>query len=88
MFKLDRDNYYVDIDLLMDKCKIESQEQEEDKTHLNVFKYEIYKMFLTRLLDEYEDNESTGLGSLTDTPISFNIVLNTLLHEKIIKILE
>lgn len=89
MFNLDKSKYYVDVELMLDLCRIEKDENsEDDTTQINVFKYELYKMFLTRVLDEFTEDESGSLMPLGTNSISFDIALNTLLKTEIIKILE
>lgn len=89
MFNLSKNNYYVDVELMLDLCRIEKYEEIEDEsTHINVFKYELYKMFLNRVLDEFAEDEGGSLMPLGNNTISFDIALNTLLKTEIIKILE
>lgn len=89
MFNLDKNSYYVDVELMLELCRIEKDENDEDEsTQINVFKYELYKMFLTRVLDEFAETDEDSIVPLSGNSVSFDIALNTLLKTEIIKILE
>jgi hypothetical protein len=84
-------NYYLDIDSTIEKCKTDrdvKDEDGEDVTIINVFKYELIKMMLDRVLDEFDDEEDDNiLSSLKGKKgsISFNLAFNTLYHYGVIK---
>ena len=80
-------HYYIDIDAITDSCKIEKpptrgaakSKGENENTEINIFKYEILKLCLERVLSEYEEvDEELGELSQKDSSISFRIGLNTL----------
>ena len=90
MIDLNRD-YYIDIDGLIDKCRTGKTIEDEDGgdvMEINVFKYELLKMMLDRVINEIDDmGDDDVLSSFKKTPgtLSFNIALNTLLQYEIIK---
>jgi hypothetical protein len=83
--------YYIDIDGITEKCKIEETTKEEEdglKTlEINLFKYDIIKMCLERILNEFNevdvDEEIAFLSENTISP-SFKIAFNTLIKNKIL----
>jgi hypothetical protein len=81
-------HYYIDIDAITDSCKIEKPAKgkgENENTEINIFKYEILKLCLERILSEYEEvDEELGELSQKDSSISFRIGLNTLLKYDIL----
>ena len=82
-------NYYIDIDGITDKCKTGNTIKDEDNNEtleVNIFKYEIIKMCLERILNDYEDvDEEIGVFGQKDTSISFKIAFNTLIKNEILK---
>ncbi len=88
-------NYYIDIDGITDKCRttksVKDEEENEDidssdgSIEINIFKYEMIKMCIERVLSEYEeDDESMGVFGKEKTPMSFKIAFNTLIKYGII----
>jgi hypothetical protein len=87
--------YYIDIDGITDKCRtgytIKDEELNEEEseltetTEINIFKYEIIKMCLERVLGEIDevDDELGAFGKNTSTT-SFKIAFNTLIKHKIL----
>jgi hypothetical protein len=52
---------------------------------LNVFKYEIFKSCIERILSEYEDvDEKLGVLGMESSNISFKLAYNTLLKYNIL----
>jgi hypothetical protein len=82
-------NYYIDIDGITDKCKTGNTIKDEDNNEtleVNIFKYEVIKMCLERILNDYEDvDEEIGVFAQKDTSISFKIAFNTLIKNEILK---
>lgn len=86
-------HYYIDLDAVTDRCRIESikKQEEEDEDgddgagSLNIFKYEIVKMCLERILGEYDedDNDSDIFGAKKASQ-SFKIAFNTLIKYEIL----
>ena len=84
-------HYYIDLDAVTDRCRIEpikksEIEEDEDSTgSLNIFKYEIVKMCLERVLGEYDedDNDSDIFGAKKASQ-SFKIAFNTLIKYEIL----
>jgi hypothetical protein len=82
-------NYYIDIDGITEKCKTGNTVKDEDNNEtleVNIFKYEVIKMCLERVLNDYEDvDEEIGVFAQKDTSISFKIAFNTLIKNEILK---
>jgi hypothetical protein len=84
-------NYYLDIDSIMEKCKTGStivDENGKEVNEINIFKYELIKLMIERILDEFEDEtEDDVLSSLKGKKgsLSFNLAFNTLYQYGIIK---
>ena len=89
MVELFGKNYYIDLDGITEKCrtgnKIETEDTDEDTLEINIFKYEIIKMCLERVLGEVDepDDELGAFGKNTATT-SFKIAFNTLIKYKIL----
>lgn len=87
--------YYIDIDAISEKCQIQSKKIEdetengktEDKSvlEINIFKYEIIKMCIDRLLAEYDDENEDEIFKEKKMTNSFKIAFNTLINYEIIK---
>lgn len=83
-------NYYLDIDGIVDKCKTGGtlkDDEGEDVIEINVFKYELIKMMLERVLNEFDDpEEDVVMSSFKENSksISFNLAFNTLIRYEII----
>jgi hypothetical protein len=90
--------YYIDIDRITEECRIEvSSERDQDVEEseitnnqdetqtINIFKYELLKMFIERILSEnFEDDESIGAFASDSTTLSFKIAFNTLIKNQIL----
>jgi hypothetical protein len=83
--------YYIDIDGITEKCrygtKIKEDDEESETTEINIFKYEIIKMCLDRVLFDSEDmDEQMGPFSTSSSPgmVSFKIAFNTLIKYEIL----
>jgi hypothetical protein len=62
----------------------ENSSEDESQT-INIFKYEIIKMCIDRILDEVDDvDEEMGPFASNSTTTSFKIAFNTLLKNQII----
>jgi hypothetical protein len=90
MLELFGKTYHIDIDAITEKCRtepvIKEEEDEEESTlQINIFKYEIIKMCLDRILNEYDetDDELGPFGANT-TNASFKIAFNTLIKYEIL----
>ena len=90
MHKFHGKDYYIDIDGIVEKCRTGgtiSDEDGKDVIEINVFKYELIKMMLDRVLNEFEDEgDDDMLSSLKNGPgsLSFNLAFNTLIQYGII----
>jgi hypothetical protein len=90
MVELFGKNYYLDIDGISDRCRTGDEVKDEegrDITEINIFKYEVIKMCIDRVLSEYDDSEDEGLGkfgSMKPVSISFKIAFNTLIKNQIL----
>jgi hypothetical protein len=87
-------NYYIDFDGITDKCRInkkktkktQPESEDSDSIEVNIFKYEIIKMCLDRVLNEFENvDEEMGLFAQNDTTVSFKLAFNSLIKNDIIK---
>lgn len=85
--------YYLNLDIITEKCKVDYNEQEIDENseieekgiEINIFKYEILKMCIERVLDEPATNdENLGLLGQNEFPASFKIAFNTLINYEIL----
>ncbi len=83
--------YYIDLDGITDNCRtgrtIKDDEDEDDEgtLEINVFKYEIIKMCLDRVLGEIDEvDDELGAFGKNATTISFKIAFNTLIKNKIL----
>ncbi len=86
-------HYYIDLDAVTDRCRIEPikkhEEDDEDGDDstgsLNIFKYEIVKMCLERVLGEYdEDDDDSNIFGAKRASQSFKIAFNTLIKYEIL----
>lgn len=81
--------YYIDLDGITEKCRIETnleKDSENEEIAINLFKYELIKLCIERILSEdVEIDESLGVfGSSTNIPISFKLAFNTLIKYEIL----
>jgi len=77
-------SYYIDFDKITEKCEIKEKEGDEG-IEINVFKYELIKMCLQRVLEDgYNDDDEISSFKLKPESISFKLALNTLIKNKII----
>ena len=77
-------DYYIDIDGITEKCRIKSTE-ESDSVEINLFKYELIKLCIERVLNSFDDvDEQMGPFAQNDTGISFKIAFNTLIKNQIL----
>ncbi len=81
-------NYYIDIDAISKKCQTGGQIQNEDGTttlEINLFKYEILKSCVERVLNEYvENDEELGEFGSNGLSVSFKLAYNTLIKYEIL----
>lgn len=78
-------HYYIDLESVSDTCRINKSVDDEGGMEINIFKYEIIKMCLERVLNEYEEiDEDMGLFSSKDTSVSFRLAFNTLIKNNIL----
>jgi hypothetical protein len=81
-------SYYIDLDGITDKCRTGNNikdEDGEDVTEVNIFKYEVIKMCLDRILSEFTDpDEELGAFAQNNTTVSFKIAFNTLIKNQIL----
>jgi len=86
--------YYIDVNRITEECRIEVKDEqnqndensgEEDTQTINIFKYELLKIFIERILSEnFEDDETIGSFGSDSTTISFKIAFNTLIKNQIL----
>ncbi len=81
-------NYYIDIDGISKKCQTGNQIENDDGTttlEINIFKYEIIKTCIERVLNEYnEADEDLGEFGSNGLSISFKMAFNTLIKYEIL----
>ena len=89
--------YYINIENIFEACKIvgnnvsdEKEETEENKENpdINIFKYDMLKLCIDRILREYDDgteeDDDMGLFALSDVNVSLKIAFNTLIKYNIL----
>lgn len=80
--------YYIDLDTVTEVCRTGNTVKDDDggeSLEINIFKYEIIKMCLERVLNEFdESDEEMGLFAQKDTTISFRLAFNTLVKNNIL----
>lgn len=82
--------YYIDLDGIVEKCKTDSSTKDEDGQdiiEINIFKYEMIKMLIDRVINEIDDYEQDELAILRSDKIgsaSFRLAFNTLIKNDII----
>ena len=90
MVELFGKTYYIDLDGITAKCGtgkniVEEDEVEGETLEINIFKYEIIKMCLERILGEIDEvDEEMGVFAKNNTTTSFKIAFNTLIKYKIL----
>jgi len=81
-------NYYIDVDRISDKCQTGNQIQNEDgitTLEINLFKYEIIKSCIERILNEFDEvDEELGEFGQSSLSTSFKIAFNTLIKYDIL----
>lgn len=87
MVELFGKNYYIDIDGITEKCRTGNtiKDDEGETLEINIFKYEIIKMCLDRVLNDYEDvDEEMGVFGSNNVNVSLKIAFNTLIKHGIL----
>jgi len=98
MLEILGENYYIDVDKIIQKCRPIHPEEErakdgdnsdddgEKQNELNVFKFECYKSCLDRVLSEYQEDDDQDVAAFTNktTNPGFGIAFNTLLKNEIL----
>ena len=89
-----RKQYYIDFDKIVDKCKIteiiedkdeKGEENERVPLEINVFKYEMIKMCLDRVINDIQEVEDdTLLKGFKNEDMSFQIAMNSLIKSEIL----
>jgi len=90
-----RKQYYIDFDKIVDKCKItvvkENTEDNDDNENvkenleINIFKYEMIKMCLDRVVNDFQESEDDNiLKGLKNEDRSFEIAFNSLIKSEIL----
>jgi len=80
-------SYYIDLDGITEKCRTGNtiKDDEEETLEVNIFKYEIIKMCLDRVLGEIDEvDEELGKFAQEGTSVSFRIAFNTLIKNQIL----
>ena len=80
--------YYLDLEGISRVCQTGTEIENEDGTtsqEINIFKYEIIKMCIDRVLNEFQEvDEGLGAFGTNDTTVSFKIAYNTLIKNEIL----
>jgi hypothetical protein len=87
MVKIFGKYYYLDLDMVINSCESgkSCDEDGSEHTEINVFKYDIIKMCIDRVLNEYEEmDEEMSMFSETQVSPSFKIAFNTLIKSNIL----
>lgn len=93
-------SYYIDLEAITTICRMaepskvnksevtdmeDEQDGEANEITINVFKYEVLKMMVDRVLNEIDEvDEEMGVFAQNTTTISFRLAFNTLLKYGII----
>jgi hypothetical protein len=80
--------YYLDFDSVTESCRTGESVDDygNSSTEINVFKYDLIKMCIDRVLTEYDDtDENIGVFAQKETSLSFKLAFNTLLKGGILK---
>ena len=81
-------SYYIDLDAITERCRTGQVIKDEDGSvtqEINIFKYEILKLCLERVINEFQDvDDEMGPFAEKDTTISFRIAFNTLIKNEIL----
>ncbi len=80
-------NYYIDVDNMIEICKTEKSmsEESEDNLEINIFKYEILKNCVEKVLNTYEDmDDEMPLLIENQFDISFVLAFNTLIKYNVL----
>lgn len=87
MVKIFGKYYYLDLDMVIESCETGKSYDEDGSEHteINVFKYDIIKMCIDRILTEYEEaDEDMSLFGENRITTSFKIAYNTLIKNNIL----
>ena len=79
--------YYIDLEAVTDRCRTGNTIKDDDgeSLEINIFKYEILKMCIDRVLNEFdESDEEMGPFAQKDTTVSFRLAFNTLIKNNIL----
>lgn len=83
MVELFGKNYYIDIETITEKCQTGGSIENEDGSkslEINLFKYEVIKICLERVLGEFNEvDEELGPIAKDGLSVSFKIAFNTLI---------
>ena len=81
------EGFYIDIESITERCRTGNTIKEEDgseTTEVNIFKYEVLKMCIDRVLGDYEEEDNEMLKFGNGKSLSFQIAFNTLIKNEII----
>lgn len=80
--------YYIDLEAVTERCRTGNTIKDEDggeSLEINIFKYEILKMCIDRVLNEFDEtDEEMGPFAQKDTTVSFRLAFNTLIKNNIL----
>ena len=74
------------MDGITEKCRLEKKDPtEDDIPSINIFKFELIKLCIERVLSEdIEDDETIGAFGAGNGSVSFKIAYNTLIKNEIL----
>ena len=87
MFEIDGKEYYFDFERLIEQCRVMdfATSLEKEGLSINVFKYDLLKMCVERVMDDFTDSETReDVFSKDEMLNSYKLSFNTLLKEGII----
>lgn len=79
--------YYLDLDVITEVCRMDENVDElgNKSSEINIFKYEMIKLCIDRVLNEYDEtDDNIGVFAQKETTISFKIAFNTLIKSEIL----
>lgn len=80
-------NYFIDVDNMIEICKTEKSQKDEsdDGVEINIFKYEILKNCVEKILNTYEEvDEDMPLIIENQYDLSFVLAFNTLIKYNVL----
>lgn len=84
MFEIDGADFYFDFDKLIEECQVDDL-TESSTLSLNIFKYDLLKMCVERIMDDVSDlGTQNDVFAKNELSTAFKLSYNTLLKNEII----